>query len=75
MNGSKSYEFAQTCQRAWKAEIAAAHMAITIHERAVRYFSRHEQPDMANIAHERADRARDALRRALTEQAAASRFW
>jgi hypothetical protein len=39
-------------------------MAITIHERAVRYFSRHEQPDMANIAHERADRARDALPRA-----------
>ena len=68
MSGSGSDEFARARLVAATGEIVAARMAIAIHERAVSFFDNREQPLMSLRARDRADRAREMLRRALAEQ-------
>jgi|GEM_PF-2421807 hypothetical protein len=68
MSGWGSDEVAQARLRAREGEIAAARMAIDIHERTVNFFDSRGQPFMSQRARERADRAREILWRALAEQ-------
>ena len=72
MSAWASDEVAQARLRAWEGEIAAARMAIGIHEKTVTFFDSREQPFMSQRARERANRSREILWRALAQQADAA---